>query len=195
MIARSAGPVRAKSARTREKLVPVERIELPTFGLQNRCSTAELNRQLIENPLYRFVPCNRCPTGGAPSNIRVGWQGLLARRFALDGHASLRMLVLAGLRRCRSPRFATNSQPSRVILGSMGIRPKHVEKAMRALRRRQPLLEAWLDALNRLDGPSCQIVRFRNTAQRRPLMQSAERHRAGRHRSHLLIVQTGPLLR
>jgi hypothetical protein len=30
-------------------LVPVERIELPTFGLQNRCSTAELNRQLSEN--------------------------------------------------------------------------------------------------------------------------------------------------
>jgi hypothetical protein len=27
-------------------MVPVERIELPTFGLQNRCSTAELNRQL-----------------------------------------------------------------------------------------------------------------------------------------------------
>jgi hypothetical protein len=25
-------------------VVPVERIELPTFGLQNRCSTAELNR-------------------------------------------------------------------------------------------------------------------------------------------------------
>jgi hypothetical protein len=30
--------------------VPVERIELPTFGLQNRCSTAELNRRLIEFP-------------------------------------------------------------------------------------------------------------------------------------------------
>ena len=27
-------------------MVPVERIELPTFGLQNRCSTAELNRRL-----------------------------------------------------------------------------------------------------------------------------------------------------
>jgi hypothetical protein len=27
-----------------ENMVPVERIELPTFGLQNRCSTAELNR-------------------------------------------------------------------------------------------------------------------------------------------------------
>jgi hypothetical protein len=25
-------------------MVPVERIELPTFGLQNHCSTAELNR-------------------------------------------------------------------------------------------------------------------------------------------------------
>jgi hypothetical protein len=27
-------------------VVPVERIELPTFGLQNRCSTAELNRRI-----------------------------------------------------------------------------------------------------------------------------------------------------
>jgi hypothetical protein len=32
-------------------LVPVERIELPTFGLQNRCSTAELNRRTrFNNP-------------------------------------------------------------------------------------------------------------------------------------------------
>jgi hypothetical protein len=29
-------------------LVPVERIELPTNGLQNRCSTAELNRHLFK---------------------------------------------------------------------------------------------------------------------------------------------------
>jgi len=102
--------------------------------------------------------------------------------------------VLAGLHEGPRPGFATNFQPSRAILGSMGIRAKNDERAMRALRRRQPLLEAWLDALNRLDGPSCQIVRFRNAAQqRRPLMQSAERHRASRHRSpHLLIVQTGP---
>ncbi len=36
-------------------MVPGEGIEPPTFGLQNRCSTAELNRQLIDarNPLYR----------------------------------------------------------------------------------------------------------------------------------------------
>ena len=31
-------------AKSLMSLVPVERIELPTFGLQNRCSTAELNR-------------------------------------------------------------------------------------------------------------------------------------------------------
>ena len=29
--------------------MPVERIELPTFGLQNRCSTAELNRRLRDH--------------------------------------------------------------------------------------------------------------------------------------------------
>ena len=38
-------PEIAKSPiKQRVSLVPVERIELPTFGLQNRCSTAELNR-------------------------------------------------------------------------------------------------------------------------------------------------------
>jgi hypothetical protein len=35
----------AKPDKPLRTLVPVERIELPTFGLQNRCSTAELNRQ------------------------------------------------------------------------------------------------------------------------------------------------------
>ena len=30
--------------RSREGMVPVERIELPTFGLQNRCTTAVLHR-------------------------------------------------------------------------------------------------------------------------------------------------------
>ena len=48
-------------------LVPVERIELPTFGLQNRCSTAELNRR-IEGirtdeipPIVRAVEYQTCP--------------------------------------------------------------------------------------------------------------------------------------
>jgi site-specific DNA recombinase len=42
-IAGASGGVSAKL------VVPVERIELPTFGLQNRCSTAELNRHLVDN--------------------------------------------------------------------------------------------------------------------------------------------------
>src|SRR4051812_13490449 len=53
-------------------LVPVERIELPTFGLQNRCSTAELNR-LGCAPVYggaagavNIVPVIR----GAPAPLR-----------------------------------------------------------------------------------------------------------------------------
>jgi hypothetical protein len=33
------------------EMVPVERIELPTFGLQNRCSTAELNRLTAIDPI------------------------------------------------------------------------------------------------------------------------------------------------
>jgi hypothetical protein len=44
-IHRFAGPPR-KINKYGVFLVPVERIELPTFGLQNRCSTAELNRRM-----------------------------------------------------------------------------------------------------------------------------------------------------
>jgi hypothetical protein len=39
--------------------VPVERIELPTFGLQNRCSTAELNRQTM-GEIVRSHPRRCC---------------------------------------------------------------------------------------------------------------------------------------
>src|SRR5713101_9867671 len=54
-------------------MVPVERIELPTFGLQNRCSTAELNRRIElcfgagEIPGFRRS-CGR-------SNIRLARKG------------------------------------------------------------------------------------------------------------------------
>jgi hypothetical protein len=41
----AAGGKCRKAYITGALLVPVERIELPTFGLQNRCSTAELNRR------------------------------------------------------------------------------------------------------------------------------------------------------
>jgi hypothetical protein len=35
----------------------------------------------------------------------------------------------------------------------MRTRPGDAEKALRALQQRQPLLAAWLDALNRFDNP------------------------------------------
>src|ERR1700754_2757218 len=41
-------------------LVPVERIELPTFGLQNRCSTAELNRPQTDQ-ILSSVPEGKPP--------------------------------------------------------------------------------------------------------------------------------------
>jgi hypothetical protein len=44
-----------------QTLVPVERIELPTFGLQNRCSTAELNRQAVET-IKNFLAINSAIT-------------------------------------------------------------------------------------------------------------------------------------
>jgi hypothetical protein len=53
-------------------LVPVERIELPTFGLQNRCSTAELNRR-IEAAGGGKLSAAWSVLGG--SNIRLGRKG------------------------------------------------------------------------------------------------------------------------
>jgi hypothetical protein len=43
---RIAGKIEEKPCPDAKVVVPVERIELPTFGLQNRCSTAELNRRI-----------------------------------------------------------------------------------------------------------------------------------------------------
>jgi hypothetical protein len=50
--------------------------------------------------------------------------------------------------------LATTSQPSLGILASMGIRPDHTKQTIQALRRRHPLLAAWLEASNRIDGPN-----------------------------------------
>jgi hypothetical protein len=86
-------------------LVPVERIELPTFGLQNRCSTAELNRQT-----FRFRQCYRrlkslvplsppsISTGrGAPSNTRVAWSALQPRKSP-ESHVPSRPRMLISWR-------------------------------------------------------------------------------------------------
>src|SRR3569833_3143097 len=53
-------------------MVPVERIELPTFGLQNRCSTAELNRRIEATGEGKDPP--RGPFFGG-SNIRLDRKG------------------------------------------------------------------------------------------------------------------------
>src|SRR6266446_3398901 len=61
---------------------------------------------------------------------------------------------LGGLLPGRSPRIATTFQPSWATLGSMGIRPDDSKTALRALLRRHALLAAYLDAVNRIDGPN-----------------------------------------
>jgi hypothetical protein len=70
-----------KSDKSSILVVPVERIELPTFGLQNRCSTAELNRRTNFNRRWKKLP-DRLPLGTErsrrPSDIRVVQPGLQA---------------------------------------------------------------------------------------------------------------------
>jgi hypothetical protein len=57
------------------------------------------------------------------------------------------------------------------------------ESAIRSLRRRHFLLDAWLEAMERLEAPRCRITFARNNcAQRRHLIQSVERHPIGRRR-------------
>ena len=68
----------------------------------------------------------------------------------------------------------------------MGTWPSDAKKATQALRTRHPLLSAYLDALNRLDGQRFPIV-ARNT-QRRALMQALELHKLGRRPSQHLNI-------
>ena len=64
-------------------MVPVERIELPTFGLQNRCSTAELNRltdgrdRLIGHLKEYFAYTCRFIPGGLDGKRAVKYQTCL----------------------------------------------------------------------------------------------------------------------
>jgi hypothetical protein len=53
-------------------MVPVEGIEPPTFGLQNRCSTAELNRQNALRHLERHLRIFASPVNpGAVENRKM----------------------------------------------------------------------------------------------------------------------------
>jgi hypothetical protein len=68
-------------------MVPVERIELPTFGLQNRCSTAELNRRM------KALRGGRNPQLIPPMFRPVEYQTCL-QRARTPGAASARRLLL-----------------------------------------------------------------------------------------------------
>ena len=73
----------------RKYLVPVERIELPTFGLQNRCSTAELNRHLVGSPLaYEYRHTNVLATLGEVMTTKRKAKNLAYRPNVMEGASS-----------------------------------------------------------------------------------------------------------
>jgi hypothetical protein len=63
--------------------VPVERIELPTFGLQNRCSTAELNRRIEAIGEPRYVAARVRSSAGRISDLSEKGQNLRVRLRAV----------------------------------------------------------------------------------------------------------------
>jgi hypothetical protein len=101
-------------------LVPVERIELPTFGLQNRCSTAELNRHSLSECLWRSPaprqlspgigrPARRCRSLAFVSNpaaqVRFKSKVKMRVRLRLNHQAVwlLNVLVLSQRRQTHAP--------------------------------------------------------------------------------------------
>ena len=57
-------------------MVPVERIELPTFGLQNRCTTAVLHRLSASND------CRHWLITGARGDINRVWAHLVKAQIS-----------------------------------------------------------------------------------------------------------------
>jgi hypothetical protein len=73
-------------AKQRKYVVPVERIELPTFGLQNRCSTAELNR-LVEDDGWTDRQRPQHPLSGYGPRGSIA--ELSAKGYFVVGHGAL----------------------------------------------------------------------------------------------------------
>jgi hypothetical protein len=70
---------------------------------------------------------------------------------------------------------STKFQPSAAIMLCMGLGLMAYETSLQALRRRQPLLDAWLEAMNPLGGKSSRITTVRNIgSEGRPLLQSSD---------------------
>src|SRR5437763_14454992 len=73
-----------KPCQAGEALVPVERIELPTFGLQNRCSTAELNRlKAIDRIDAGSIAADRIRMSQPPASVYGRRLGRVNRRIRL----------------------------------------------------------------------------------------------------------------
>ena len=61
------------------------------------------------------------------------------------------------------------------MISRMGTPPDTHETSLQALRRRQPLLDAWLEAMNRLGGPNSRITIVRNIgSEGRPITLSLD---------------------
>jgi hypothetical protein len=93
-------------------VVPVERIELPTFGLQNRCSTAELNRrtklQGSDRRLKDFV-CSLPPATGVDGRARRQIPELIGKGYGV-GRGGRREKCGNGPKIFRIGRPGTNSR-------------------------------------------------------------------------------------
>ena len=86
-------------------MVPGERIELPTFGLQNRCSTAELTRRDSADQILRLIPkCN--PQGSAiellPNGSRFAILGISQTALGAPHHAREERMRLGMVSRAAS---------------------------------------------------------------------------------------------
>jgi hypothetical protein len=93
----------------RGRLVPVERIELPTFGLQNRCSTAELNRKIEGAIGLYFIAITRRNRHKVAASAAVKYQSCRAR--ATIGSAAIRFRRRIALRPARPPDHTPDRSP------------------------------------------------------------------------------------
>jgi hypothetical protein len=144
----SAGVCRTRPAQmgkgsvSAKQVVPVERIELPTFGLQNRCSTAELNRQ-TRGKIIRSHPggsCRLCrsemgPTASAPSNTRLVGRGLQQRKAPRKHPARAPDAIIAPWNHGNHAGIWRGSCRSRRFLSCRRFWPQHRPPSARRIRR------------------------------------------------------------
>jgi hypothetical protein len=132
-------------------VVPVERIELPTFGLQNRCSTAELNRRTLHRRAVKYQTCPARATARISEGLCQAAQPMLVsaeriksagekrhgERAAVDG--CIGIFGGSDLGRDRGPGggprilqaiFPSGPQPGAWRIGQPALRRRHAGRAM-----------------------------------------------------------------